>query len=63
MPTNEQKITYLQKMWKKTYIDDVVERHHVENRDALEAIADALCSSIGSLTLGPNHIIFHHIWP
>ena len=50
MPTPEQKITYLQRLWKKTYLDDVVERHHVENRDALEAIADALCSSVGSLT-------------
>lgn len=50
MPTPEQKIAYLQRLWKKTYIDDVVERHHVENREALEAIADALCSSIGSLT-------------
>lgn len=50
MPTAEQKITYLQRLWKKTYLDDVVERHHVENRDALEAIADALCSSVGSLT-------------
>ena len=50
MPTFEQKTTYLQRLWKKTYIDDVVERHHVENRDALEAIADALCSSVGSLT-------------
>jgi len=50
MPTSEQKITYLQRLWKKTYLDDVVERHHVENRDALEAIADALCSSVGSLT-------------
>lgn len=50
MPTPEQKTTYLQRLWKKTYLDDVVERHHVENRDALEAIADALCSSVGSLT-------------
>lgn len=50
MPTYEQKITYLQRLWKKTYLDDVVERHRVENREALEAIADALCSSIGSLT-------------
>lgn len=50
MPTYEQKISYLQKLWKKTYLDDVVERHHVENREALEAIADALCSSVGSLT-------------
>ena len=50
MPTAEQKTTYLQRLWKKTYLDDVVERHNVENREALEAIADALCSSIGSLT-------------
>lgn len=50
MPTAEQKIAYLQRLWKKTYIDDVVDRHHVENREALEAIADAMCSSIGSLT-------------
>ena len=50
MPTTEQKVAYLQRLWRKTYIDDVVERHHVENREALEAIADALCSSIGSLT-------------
>ena len=50
MTTFEQKTTYLQRLWKKTYLDDVVERHHVENREALEAIADALCSSVGSLT-------------
>ena len=50
MPTAEQKTNYLQRLWNKTYLDDVVERHHVENRDALEAIADALCSSVGSLT-------------
>ena len=50
MPTYEQKTSYLQRLWKKTYLDDVVERHHVENREALEAITDALCSSVGSLT-------------
>ena len=50
MPTAEQKTTYLKTLWDKTYLDDVVDRHHVENREALEAIADALCSSVGSLT-------------
>ena len=50
MPTAEQKIAYLQRLWNKTYLDDVVERHHVENRKALEAITDALCSAVGSLT-------------
>lgn len=50
MPTAEQKISYLQRLWNTTYLDDVVERHHVENREALEAITDALCSAVGSLT-------------
>ena len=53
--TPEQKVAYLQRLWNKTYIDDVVERHHVKNREALSALADALCSSIGSLS-NPNRI-------
>ena len=48
--TPEQKVAYLQRLWNKTYIDDVVERNHVKNREALSSLADALCSSIGSLT-------------
>ena len=53
--TPEQKVAYLQRLWSKTYLDDVVERNHVKNREALSALADALCSSIGSLT-NPNRI-------
>lgn len=53
--TPEQKVAYLQRLWNKTYLDDVVERHHVKNREALSAMAEALCSSIGSLT-NPNRI-------
>lgn len=53
--TPEQKVAYLQRLWNKTYIDDVVERHHVKNREALSALADALCSSVGSLS-NPNRI-------
>ena len=53
--TPEQKVAYLQRLWNKTYLDDVVERHHTKNRDALSSLADALCSSIGSLT-NPNRI-------
>ena len=48
--TPEQKVKYLQRLWDKTYIDDVVERNNVKNRQALESLVDALCSSIGSLT-------------
>ena len=53
--TPEQKVAYLQRLWAKTYLDDVVERHHVKNREALSSLADALCSSVGSLT-NPNRI-------
>ena len=48
--TSEQKITYLQRLWEKVYISDVVERNHIRDRAALEALTDALCSSIGSLS-------------
>jgi predicted AAA+ superfamily ATPase len=54
-PTPEQKVSYLQHLWQKTYIDDVVERNGVKNRQALECLVDSLCSSIGSLT-NPNKI-------
>ncbi|MCR5425063.1 MAG: ATP-binding protein [Bacteroidales bacterium] len=51
----EQKVSYLQRLWNKTYLDDVVERHKVKNREALSALVDSLCSSVGSLT-NPNRI-------
>ena len=47
---NEQKINYLQRLWDKTYLDDVVERNNVKNELALSRLATSLCSSIGSLT-------------
>lgn len=53
--TPEQKVSYLQRLWNKTYLDDVVERHKVKNREALSALVDSLCSSVGSLT-NPNRI-------
>lgn len=53
--TPEQKTSYLQRLWQKTYLDDVVERNGIKNRNALEVIVDALCSSVGSLS-NPNKI-------
>lgn len=53
--TPEQKVKYLQRLWDKTYIDDVVERNNVKNRQSLESLVEALCSSVGSLT-NPNKI-------
>lgn len=49
MPTAEQKIQYLQRLWSKVYIDDVIERHRIKNSQAIMSLADVLCSSIGSL--------------
>lgn len=47
--TPELKAQYLRKLWEKTYLDDVVERNHVKNKNALASMVDALCSSVGSL--------------
>lgn len=47
--TSEQKINYLQRLWQKVYLSDVLERNQVKNRSAFEALTDVLCSSIGSL--------------
>jgi predicted AAA+ superfamily ATPase len=47
---NEQRINYLQNLWEKTYLDDVVERNNVRNELAISRLATSLCSSIGSLT-------------
>lgn len=52
---NEQKINYLQSLWDKTYIDDVVERNKVKNELAISRLATSLCSAIGSLT-NPSRI-------
>ncbi len=48
--TPEEKLSYLQRLWQKTYIDDVVERNKVRNQHALECLVDHLCSAVGSLT-------------
>lgn len=53
--TAEQKIAYLQRLWQKVYLTDVLERNHLKNRPALESLADVLCSSIGSLN-NPNKL-------
>lgn len=53
--TAEQKTNYLKRLWNKTYIDDIVERNHVQNRQSMDNLVDQLCSSIGSLT-NPNNL-------
>lgn len=48
--TRIQKAAYLQELWRKTYMTDIRDRYPIENEIALEALADGLCSSIGSLS-------------
>ena len=48
-PSAEQKTNYLQRLWKKAYLADVIERHKIRNTELLENLADVLCSSVGSL--------------
>lgn len=50
LPTPEQKIELLKNLFKETYINDIIGRHNVKNRDEFEELIDILASSIGSLT-------------
>ena len=50
LKTPIQKAQYLQDLWNKTYLTDIMDRYHIEKDAALEALADVLCSSIGSLS-------------
>ena len=49
-PDDEDKLSYLQDLFKLVYFRDIVERYEIELPDVLAAITDDLCSSVGSLT-------------
>lgn len=48
--TPEQKIDLLKNLFKETYINDIIGRHNIKNRDEFEELIDILASGIGSLT-------------
>ena len=50
LPTPEQKIDLLKNLFKETYINDIIGRRNIKNRDEFEELIDILASSIGSLT-------------
>lgn len=54
MKTEEQKINYLTKLFKETYLKDIIERHHIEKTQELEDLVNVLASAIGSLTNVPK---------
>lgn len=50
MPTEEQKIELLKRLFDETYINDIVGRHKIRNKDEFEDLINILSSGIGSLT-------------
>ncbi|MDR1726940.1 MAG: ATP-binding protein [Acidobacteriota bacterium] len=48
--TPEEKVEYLQTLFQKVYLSDIVDRHKIRNRDELDELVDVLSSAVGSLT-------------
>ena len=53
--TSEQKIKYLENLFKETYIKDIVNRNAIKNTEVLEDVLNIVSSSVGSLT-NPNKL-------
>lgn len=53
--TEEEKGKYLNNLFDNTYINDIIERNHIQKDDKLNSIINMIASSIGSLT-NPNKI-------
>ena len=47
---------YLQTLFKKTYITDILERYKIKNEEELEELINILASSIGGL-INPNKLV------
>ena len=50
MQTDEQKSSYLQRLFTEVYMKDITERNHVQNPDELNELINVLASSIGALS-------------
>lgn len=48
LPTPEQKIELLKRLFDETYINDIVGRHRIRNKDEFEELINILSSGIGS---------------
>ena len=44
------KVSYLQKLFRETYLKDIIERNHIQNDIQLEELVNIISSSVGSLT-------------
>ena len=54
MKTEEQKISYLTRLFEETYLKDSIEIHHIEKTQELEDLINILASAVGSLTNPPK---------
>lgn len=50
LPTPEQKIELLKRLFDETYVNDIVGRHKIRNKDEFEKLINILSSAVGSLT-------------
>lgn len=50
LPTPEQKIELLKRLLDETYVNDIVGRHKIRNKDEFEELINILSSAVGSLT-------------
>ena len=50
LKTPEEKAEYLQTLFQKVYISDIVDRYKIRNKDELDELVNVLSSAIGSLT-------------
>ena len=48
--TPDEKAEYLQSLFQKVYISDIVDRHKIRNKDELDDLVNILSSAVGSLT-------------
>ena len=56
MQSDEEKMKYLQTLFKKTYITDILDRYKIKNEEELEELINILASSIGGL-VNPNKLV------
>jgi len=50
MKTTEEKVEYLNNLFQKVYLSDIVDRHRIRNKHELDELVNVLSSAIGSLT-------------
>ena len=50
LKSDEQKSNYLNTLFEKVYVDDIIDRNNLQKDSVLEAIVNMLASSVGSLT-------------